>query len=230
MSVPLCSTPALCALGLPVTSLALLAATATFVVAVHGAAATELTPPEASIEQRVQALVPSLEDYIAVNLKAFDVPGLAIGIVGGDRLIYAKGFGFRRRGGAPVDTQTIFQIGSGQRRFLPQRCDRRRPGQVSLGRPGRRPRPRLPNARPMGHAGVPLLRPAGATLRAVALRQRRVRCARLRSIGPHPLLALRRAGVKFPHDLRLHQHYPHPCRSHRCESGRRSRLECGAPD
>jgi hypothetical protein len=121
MSVPLCSTPALCALGLPVTSLALLAATATFVVAVHGAAATELTPPEASIEQRVQALVPSLEDYIAVNLKAFDVPGLAIGIVGGDRLIYAKGFGFRRRGGAPVDTQTIFQIGSGQRRFLPQR-------------------------------------------------------------------------------------------------------------
>src|SRR6516225_6800934 len=118
MPVPLRSTPALCALGLPVTSLALLAATATFVVAVHGAVAAEATPPEASIEQRVQALVPSLEDYTAANLKAFDVPGLAIGIVAGDRLIYAKGFGFRRRGGTPVDTQTIFQIGSTTKAFL----------------------------------------------------------------------------------------------------------------
>src|SRR5262249_29046402 len=73
---------------------------------------------EASLEQRVQALVPSLEDYIAANMKGFDVPGLAIGIVTGDKLIYAKGFGVRRRGGAPVDRQTIFQIGSTTKAFL----------------------------------------------------------------------------------------------------------------
>jgi CubicO group peptidase (beta-lactamase class C family) len=54
---------------------------------------------DASVEQRVEALVPSLEDYIATNMKRFDVPGLAIGIVAGDRLIYAKGFGVRGKGG-----------------------------------------------------------------------------------------------------------------------------------
>ena len=51
-------------------------------------------------------------------MKAFDVPALAIGIVAGDKLIYAKGFGVRRKGGAPVDTQTIFQIGSATKAFL----------------------------------------------------------------------------------------------------------------
>ena len=87
-------------------------------IAVQTVAAAEATPVEASIEQRVQALVPSLEDYIATNLKSFDVPGLAIGIVAGDKLIYAKGFGVRSEGGAPVDTRTIFQIGSTTKAFL----------------------------------------------------------------------------------------------------------------
>lgn len=77
-----------------------------------------LTPPQASIERQVQALAPSLEDYIAANMKSFDVPGLAIGIVAGDKLVYAKGFGVRSKGGAPVDTQTIFQIGSTTKAFL----------------------------------------------------------------------------------------------------------------
>ena len=46
-------------------------------------------------------------------MKAFDVPGLAIGIATGDKLVYAKGFGVRsEEGGVPVDTRTIFQIGS----------------------------------------------------------------------------------------------------------------------
>jgi CubicO group peptidase (beta-lactamase class C family) len=87
-------------------------------IAVQTVAAAEATPVEASIEQRVQALVPSLEDYIATNMKSFDVPGLAIGIVAGDKLIYAKGFGVRGEGGAPVDTRTIFQIGSTTKAFL----------------------------------------------------------------------------------------------------------------
>ena len=52
-------------------------------------------------------------------MKAFDVPGLAIGIVSGDNLVYAKGFGVRSKsGGAPVDTQTVFQIGSTTKAFL----------------------------------------------------------------------------------------------------------------
>jgi CubicO group peptidase (beta-lactamase class C family) len=52
-------------------------------------------------------------------MKAFGVPGLAIGIVANDRLIYAKGFGVRSKGGdVPVDTRTIFQIGSATKTFL----------------------------------------------------------------------------------------------------------------
>ena len=52
-------------------------------------------------------------------MKAFDVPGLAIGIVAGDKLVYAKGFGVRSKGGGvPVDTRTIFQIGSTTKAFL----------------------------------------------------------------------------------------------------------------
>ena len=52
-------------------------------------------------------------------MKAFDVPGLAIGIVTGDRLVYARGFGVRSKsGGVPVDTRTVFQIGSTTKAFL----------------------------------------------------------------------------------------------------------------
>ncbi|NNC09993.1 beta-lactamase family protein, partial [Corallococcus exiguus] len=49
----------------------------------------------------------------------FDAPGVAIGIVSGDRLVYAKGFGVRGKADAgPVDPRTIFQIGSATKGFL----------------------------------------------------------------------------------------------------------------
>ena len=67
----------------------------------------------------MQALIPELEAYIQSGMKAFDVPGLAVGIVIGDRLVYAKGFGVRSKsGGAAVDPQTVFQIGSAAKAFL----------------------------------------------------------------------------------------------------------------
>ena len=74
---------------------------------------------DAPVEDRVQALIPDVEAYIASGMKGFDVPGLAIGIVAGDRLVYAKGFGVRSKSsGLPVDTKTIFQIGSTTKAFL----------------------------------------------------------------------------------------------------------------
>ena len=42
------------------------------------------------MEERIVALAPELEAYIAAGMKDFDLPGLAIGIVTGDRLVYAK--------------------------------------------------------------------------------------------------------------------------------------------
>src|SRR3954462_12240146 len=40
--------------------------------------------PAAPMEARVQALIPELEAYIQNGMKAFDVPGVAVGIVTGD--------------------------------------------------------------------------------------------------------------------------------------------------
>jgi CubicO group peptidase (beta-lactamase class C family) len=82
------------------------------------ARAVEPAKPDAAAENRTQALIPDIEAYIANGMSAFDVPGLAIGIVAGDKLVYAKGFGLRSKGGEPVDTRTIFQIGSATKAFL----------------------------------------------------------------------------------------------------------------
>ena len=96
----------------------LMAATLT-VCASDGTRAEEATRSTAPMEARVQALIPELEAYIQSGMKAFDVPGVAVGIVTGDRLVYAKGFGVRSKsGGAAVDPQTVFQIGSAAKGFL----------------------------------------------------------------------------------------------------------------
>jgi CubicO group peptidase (beta-lactamase class C family) len=82
----------------------------------HGAFAAP--DDNAAMEQKALSVVPAVEDYIAANMKAFDVPGLAIGIVVGDKVVYAKGFGVRKKRGEPVDTRTVFQIGSTSKAFL----------------------------------------------------------------------------------------------------------------
>ena len=85
----------------------------------RGLQAAAATPTPSPMAERVRALLPDLEAYIARGMQAFDVPGLAIGIVAGDKLVYAKGFGVRSKaGGVPVDTRTIFQIGSTTKAFL----------------------------------------------------------------------------------------------------------------
>jgi CubicO group peptidase (beta-lactamase class C family) len=70
-------------------------------------------------EARVQAMIPDVEAYATSGMQSFDCPGLAIGIVADDKLVYAKGFGMRSKTeGVPVDTQTLFQIGSATKSFL----------------------------------------------------------------------------------------------------------------
>jgi CubicO group peptidase (beta-lactamase class C family) len=83
------------------------------------ATAAEPSKTEAAIEDRVKAVIPEIEAYTASGMKGFDVPGLALGIVVGDKLVYARGFGVRSKaGGAPVDTRPVFQIGSNAKAFL----------------------------------------------------------------------------------------------------------------
>ncbi|WP_332698071.1 serine hydrolase domain-containing protein [Bosea sp. (in: a-proteobacteria)] len=80
---------------------------------VTGAQAQE--PSQATIE----ALLPEFEKQVAAGLKAFSVPGVAVGIVHDDKLIYAKGFGVRAQGKPEaVTAETLFQVGSTTKAFL----------------------------------------------------------------------------------------------------------------
>ena len=79
----------------------------------------EPSKTEATMEGRVQELILDIEAYVVNGMKGFDIPGVAIGIVANDTLVYAKGFGVRSKSNRlPVDTHTIFQIGSNAKAFL----------------------------------------------------------------------------------------------------------------
>ena len=82
--------------------------------------AADANAPDQALEARIQGLIPDLERYVTSGMKAFDVPGLAIGIVANDKLVYGKGFGVRSKegGGGAIDTRTVFQIGSTTKGFL----------------------------------------------------------------------------------------------------------------
>ena len=88
------------------------------IVAQSSASLGEGVTAQEPMEARVMKLTPSLDVYIENGMKAFDLPGLAMGIVVGDKLVYAKGFGINRKGGAAVDSETVFQIGSTTKAFL----------------------------------------------------------------------------------------------------------------
>jgi CubicO group peptidase (beta-lactamase class C family) len=81
--------------------------------------AAEPCDTNAAMADRVRSMIPELEAYVASGMQGFDVPGVAIGIVADDKLVYAKGFGVRSKSGSrPIDPQTIFQIGSTSKAFL----------------------------------------------------------------------------------------------------------------
>ena len=51
-------------------------------------------------------------------LEATHAPGFAVAVVEGDKIIYAKGFGYRDyENKIPVDTNTLFAIGSSSKAF-----------------------------------------------------------------------------------------------------------------
>src|SRR5439155_15252973 len=54
-----------------------------------------------------------LDAYITQALRDWEVPGLAVAVVKNDRLVFAKGYGVRRRGDpTPVTEKTLFAIAS----------------------------------------------------------------------------------------------------------------------
>jgi CubicO group peptidase (beta-lactamase class C family) len=69
--------------------------------------ASEITP------EKVTAALPELEKLALQTLEKTGVPGMAIGIVYQDQVVYLKGFGVRKAGtAAAVDADTVFQLAS----------------------------------------------------------------------------------------------------------------------
>lgn len=76
------------------------------------------------IEQHIQHVTSGLSGEIilkgekqpthtlAERMKELNVPGVSIAVVHNGKIEWARGFGFRSIGGAPVNTETMFQAGS----------------------------------------------------------------------------------------------------------------------
>jgi len=54
----------------------------------------------------------AVDAYVEAQMKTLKIPGLALAIVQGDQVIYAKGYGQAHPNGTPVTSQTPFMIGS----------------------------------------------------------------------------------------------------------------------
>ncbi|OGT08751.1 MAG: hypothetical protein A2X78_02460 [Gammaproteobacteria bacterium GWE2_37_16] len=80
-------------------------------------ATTVPTPPTTYPEPSKQMLT-DFEQYVQKTMQDWNIPGMAIGVVQGDKVIYAKGFGVKALGSSdPVTPDTIFQIGSVTKSF-----------------------------------------------------------------------------------------------------------------
>jgi CubicO group peptidase (beta-lactamase class C family) len=65
-----------------------------------------------------QKKLPLIDSYIDSFMKEWNIPGLALGIVYKDQLIYAKGYGYRDlKNKLPVDAKTLFPIASNTKLF-----------------------------------------------------------------------------------------------------------------
>ncbi|MBY8825153.1 serine hydrolase [Sphingomonas colocasiae] len=91
-------------------ALALAAASATMPAAAQ--------PRKAAAPAAMPISPTKIDETVARAMKAFEVPGMAVGIVKDGKLIYSKGYGVREQGkSARVDADTLFQIGSNTKAF-----------------------------------------------------------------------------------------------------------------
>ena len=66
----------------------------------------------------LDAVLPAFEDYAERARTMWGTPGMAIAVVHRDQVVYTRGFGVKKLGGAdPVDPHTLFPIGSTSKAF-----------------------------------------------------------------------------------------------------------------
>ena len=100
------------------TSMALLPALAQ--AAVSTPAPGPLTPPtyRGADGAPFDAVLPAFGDYAERARATWGTPGMAIAVVHRDQVVYTKGFGVKKVGGAdPIDPHTVFPIGSTSKAF-----------------------------------------------------------------------------------------------------------------
>jgi CubicO group peptidase (beta-lactamase class C family) len=69
--------------------------------------------PPLLTEPQVKQAVDRLDDIVEAAMANTGVPGVAVAVVYGDEVLYARGFGVREAGQPePVDTDTVFQLAS----------------------------------------------------------------------------------------------------------------------
>ena len=92
-----------------------------------------------------QKKFPLLDRYIDSFMKDWNIPGLALGIVYNDQLIYAKGYGYRDlKNRLPVDAKTLFPIASNTKLFTATAaCMLAEEGKLDLDKPVRNFMPSL---------------------------------------------------------------------------------------
>jgi CubicO group peptidase (beta-lactamase class C family) len=87
------------------------------VVSLLASAAAALIAPAAAAGQQPAPLA-TLDAYVVKAMREWEVPGVAIAVVKGDSVVYARGFGVRTLGRPDaVDERTLFAIGSATKAF-----------------------------------------------------------------------------------------------------------------
>ena len=71
-------------------------------------------PPATDVPQaQVDDALGRIDDVVAATMRATGVPGVAVGVVHGDRTVFTKGYGVRELGKPdPIGPGTVFQIAS----------------------------------------------------------------------------------------------------------------------
>src|SRR6266487_1072346 len=92
---------------MPVLILALLTLSVLLPAVSTGAMSSTSRPPDFA----------AIDDYIAAEMQAQRIPGLALGIVQGDQIVHLKGFGVANTSGGVVTPQTPFPIGKVSKAF-----------------------------------------------------------------------------------------------------------------
>lgn len=62
--------------------------------------------------ERAESELAAIDAYVSKQMRDLGIPGVALGIVRGDRIVHLQGFGVADETGRPVTAQTPFRIGS----------------------------------------------------------------------------------------------------------------------